>query len=85
VLFGPVHATPSKMTFGPPQGLDRLRAASMHGVAMFAIGGFTAANASAALAAGAYGVAVIREVMGATDPQKAVQALLATLGEAEVL
>ncbi len=82
VLFGPVHATPSKAAFGPPQGVDRLREASKHGVATFAVGGFTAANAGAALAAGAYGVAVIREVMSAPDPQRAVHALLANLGEA---
>jgi len=81
VLFGPVHATPSKMAFGPPQGVDRLRRASLHRVATFAVGGFTAANAGGALAAGAYGVAVIREVMGAEDPQRAVQTLLASLGD----
>jgi thiamine-phosphate pyrophosphorylase len=81
VLFGPVHATPAKAAFGPPQGIERLREASAGGIAAFAVGGLTARNAAAALAAGAYGVAVIREVMSAADPRRAVQALLAALGE----
>jgi thiamine-phosphate pyrophosphorylase len=81
VLFGPVHATPAKAAFGPPQGIERLREASARGIAAFAVGGLTARNAAAALAAGAYGVAVIREVMNAADPRRAVRALLAALGE----
>jgi thiamine-phosphate pyrophosphorylase len=81
VLFGPVHATPGKAAFGPPQGIERLREASARGIAAFAVGGITAQNAAAALAAGAHGVAVIREVMSAVDPQSAVQALLAALGD----
>ncbi len=81
VLFGPLHATPAKAAFGPPQGIERLREASARGIAAFAVGGLTAQNAAAALAAGAYGVAVIREVMSAGDPQRAVQALLAALGD----
>jgi thiamine-phosphate pyrophosphorylase len=84
VLFGPVHDTPAKATFGPPQGIHRLREASARGIAAFAVGGLTAANAPAAISAGAYGVAVIREVMSAADPQMAVQTLLAALGETRV-
>jgi len=81
VLFGPVYATPAKAAFGPPQGIERLREASARGIGTFAVGGLTAANAAAALAVGAYGVAVIREVMSAADPQEAVRALLAALRE----
>ena len=80
-LFGPVYATPAKAAFGPPQGLERLRHASVQGVAVFAIGGITAANAGEATRAGAHGVAVIREVMSAADPRRAVESLLAALGE----
>jgi len=81
VLFGPVHATPTKAEFGPPQGVERLREASASGIAAFAVGGLTAGNAPAAISAGAYGVAVVREVMSAADPRAAVHALLAALGE----
>lgn len=80
VLFGPVHATPAKAAFGPPQGTGRLREAA-RALATFAVGGLTAANAAEAIAAGAYGVAVIREVMSAANPREAVQALLTALGE----
>ena len=85
VLFGPVYATPAKAAFGPPQGLERLREASARGIATFAVGGVTAATAAAALATGAHGVAVIREVMSAADPRQAVRALLAALGETRAL
>ena len=84
VLFGPVHATPAKAAFGAPQGIERLREVSARGIATFAVGGLTAANAPAAISAGAYGVAVIREVMSAADPQAAVETLLAALGETRV-
>ncbi|MET0151152.1 MAG: thiamine phosphate synthase [Candidatus Binatia bacterium] len=80
-LFGPVHATPAKAAFGPPQGLEQLREASTRGVAVFAIGGITAANARQAIEAGAHGVAVVREIMSAADPRGAVESLLAALGE----
>jgi thiamine-phosphate pyrophosphorylase len=85
VLFGPVYATPAKAAFGPPQGIERLRAASAQGIGTFAVGGITVANAATALAMGAHGVAVIREVMSAGDPQQAVRALLAALGETRAL
>jgi thiamine-phosphate pyrophosphorylase len=81
VLFGPVHPTPSKAGLGPPQGMARLGEASERGIATFAVGGLTATNAAAALGAGAYGVATIREIMSATDPQEAARALCEALGE----
>src|SRR5437879_315289 len=58
LFFGPVFATPSKVAFGAPQGLERLaevcRAVS---IPVLAIGGITLANASACVAAGASGIA----------------------------
>jgi thiamine-phosphate pyrophosphorylase len=77
VFFGPVHATPSKAAFGPPQGEARLAAAVRAArVPVVAIGGVTAANAVAARAAGAAGVAVIRAILEAPDPAAATRALL---------
>jgi thiamine-phosphate pyrophosphorylase len=61
VFFGPVFATPSKIGFGPPQGIDRLReVCNRVGIPVLAIGGITTGNAGACLAAGAAGVAAIR-------------------------
>lgn len=80
VLFGPVHATPSKRAFGPPQGEARLREAVVAArVPVLAVGGIDATNAAAARAAGAHGVAVIRAVLAASDPASVTRTLLAAL------
>jgi thiamine-phosphate pyrophosphorylase len=61
IFFGPVFATPSKASFGAPQGLQRLtevcRAVS---IPVLAIGGITLDNAGDCFAAGAGGIAAIR-------------------------
>jgi thiamine-phosphate pyrophosphorylase len=61
-LFGPVFDTPAKRAYGPPVGLDSLRAAAcaLAPFPLVAIGGITGANMKDALAAGAQGVAAIR-------------------------
>lgn len=79
-VFGPLHDTPSKRAFGPPLGLDALRAArAATALPLFAIGGLDTANAGAARDAGADGVAVIRAVLAAADPAAAAAALRAAL------
>ncbi len=77
-LFGPVYETPSKRAYGAPQGIERLRDAARAAIPVYAVGGITAATAAPVLEAGAHGVAVIREVMGAEDPRAAVERLLAS-------
>ncbi len=76
LFFGPVFATPSKVAFGVPQGLERLaevcRAVS---IPVLAIGGITLANASACLAVGASGIAAIRLFQDAPDIPSLVQSL----------
>lgn len=67
-FFGPVYATPSKASFGPPQGLERLREVSgAVAIPVLAIGGINAENARACLDAGAAGVAAIRLFQDARD------------------
>jgi thiamine-phosphate pyrophosphorylase len=75
-LFGPVYETPSKLAYGAPQGIERLREAARAAIPLYAVGGVTAANATEVHRAGAHGVAVIREVMSAPDPRAAVERLL---------
>lgn len=75
--FGPIHETPSKLPFGPPVGVEALRAAVPLGLPLVALGGMDAARAPEAFAAGAHGLAVIRAWLEAPDPAAAVRALLA--------
>jgi thiamine-phosphate pyrophosphorylase len=83
IVFGPVFTTPSKLAYGPPQGLQQLAAVVRQiPIPVLAIGGVDHANLPQVLAAGAYGVAMIRAVLAAVDPCQAVKRLhtvLATL------
>ncbi len=61
VLLGPIFETPTKTAFGPPLGLDALRAvASRLKLPVLALGGITVERLRSCLEAGAAGVAGIR-------------------------
>lgn len=83
IVFGPVFTTPSKVAYGPPQGLQHLttvvRAVR---IPVLAIGGIDPVNLPQVVQAGAYGVAMIRAVLAAPDPYKATQQLRATFAAA---
>jgi thiamine-phosphate pyrophosphorylase len=79
-FFGPVYSTPSKASYGAPQGEARLReAAAAARVPLLAIGGVTVARIPEVRAAGAAGAAVIRAILAAEDPAAATRALLDAL------
>jgi thiamine-phosphate pyrophosphorylase len=82
VTISPVFPTASKPGYGPAIGLDGLAevAARVPGP-VIALGGITVANAPLCLSAGARGVAVMGEVMRATEPQALVEAMLAGISE----
>jgi len=80
VVFGPVFTTPSKMAYGPPQGLQQLAAVvrQVH-IPVVAIGGIDATNLPQVMHTGAYGVAMIRAILAAPDPYSATKQLQAAL------
>src|SRR6266699_2481897 len=73
---GPCFATPTKSDAGPPlgpEGFTALARLAPEGTPVIGIGGITAANARAIVAAGAAGVAVIGGVLGAADPEESAR------------
>ncbi|MBI3091216.1 MAG: thiamine phosphate synthase [Candidatus Tectomicrobia bacterium] len=72
VLFGPVFATPSKLAFGSPQGIERLRQVCRAvSCPVLAIGGIKAQHLPEVLGVGAHGVAVISAILASPDPTAA--------------
>ena len=80
VGIGPLYETSSNPDAGRAIGpVAFARLAKACRIPAVAIGGIDAANASAAMRAGAAGVAVIRAVFGAPDPESAARAIRAAV------
>lgn len=80
LLFGPVYFTPSKATYGAPQGLAALREiVDKIAVPVYAIGGIKTENLAETIKTGVRGVALISAVMSAADPVRAAQSILTML------
>jgi thiamine-phosphate pyrophosphorylase len=77
--LSPIFPSASKPGYGPALGLAALRDGAAAGLPLYALGGVGAANAAQCLAAGADGIAVMGEVMRATDPAGRVRAILEAL------
>ncbi len=76
LFFGPIFATPSKSTFGAPQGLDRLAVVCRAvAIPVLAIGGITLENAASCINAGAAGLAAIRLFQEAHHPANILESL----------
>lgn len=68
IFFGPVFSTPSKESFGPPQGIEKLREVCVAlPVPVFAIGGITVKNSASVATTGASGIAAIRLFQDSAD------------------
>lgn len=71
---GPIFAQNTKPDATPPLGVEGLRALVKHArKPVIAIGGLTAANSAAVLAAGADGLAVVSAIVAADDPESATR------------
>ena len=80
VTVSPVFPTASKPGYGPAIGLDGLaEIVTRVPGPVIALGGINAATAPLCLSAGASGVAVMGEMMRATNPQAAMEAMLAAI------
>jgi thiamine-phosphate pyrophosphorylase len=75
IAVGPVYPTPTKEG-RPAVGLELVRyAAARAPKPWFAIGGIDAANVADVVAAGARGIAVVRAIVDAPDPERAAAEL----------
>ena len=80
LLFGPVYFTPSKATYGTPQGVAALKAlVEKVALSVYAIGGINVANLAATMDTGVRGVALISAIMSAQNPTAAARTILTKL------
>lgn len=80
VLFGPVYFTPSKASFGSPQGLAALRnLVETSALPVYAIGGITGENTSAVKNLGVRGIALIAAIISAENPKVTTQTIVQSL------
>ena len=80
ITFGPVYPTPSKATYGPPVGVERLsETAELLRIPVFALGGIKRENTPEAMATGAAGIALISAIIAAGNPTKEACAFLSLL------
>lgn len=76
IIFGPVFPTPSKLAYGPPQGVEKLaQVCRKVSIPVLAIGGITAQNLAECAAAGAAGIAAIRLFQDTQDLAGMVRSL----------
>ena len=77
VMFGPVFFTPSKASYGSPQGLAALKKiVEKISLPVYAIGGIKPENIAETRCSGVHGVALISAVMSAADPKDATKSIL---------
>jgi thiamine-phosphate pyrophosphorylase len=78
ITFGPVYSTPSKAQYGPPVGVDALRAVCREiRIPVFGLGGISESLVETVLSAGAAGIALISAILAAPDIERAASDFVA--------
>ncbi len=68
ITFGPIFATPSKLRYGAPAGIEALKAVKQKtAIPVFGLGGIKREDVQAVMHAGADGIAMISAIFGAED------------------
>ena len=71
ITFSPIYETPSKASYGPPQGLDSLRQITQAvNLPVLALGGITLDRVPECLEQGAFGVALISDIWDSSNIKK---------------
>ncbi|MCE5313117.1 MAG: thiamine phosphate synthase [Nitrospiraceae bacterium] len=82
ITFGPVYATPSKMKYGEPVGINTLADAVRNvSIPVYALGGVDHENLDDVRRTGAYGAAVIRAGLLSRDIKKFIRDFENTSGD----
>ena len=77
IVFGPVYFTPSKASYGSPQGLTTVKKiVEKIALPVYAIGGIKSENIAETRRTGVRGVALISAVMSVPDPKNATKRIL---------
>lgn len=85
ITLGPVYRTASKLEYGSPIGLDALnKICGKIEIPVFAIGGIKDQRIAEVKKAGAFGVAMISEIFGASNISRKAKALMSVLRESEM-
>ncbi len=68
ITFSPIYETPSKTSYGPPQGLDTLRQVTQAvRLPVLALGGITLNRVPECMEQGAFGVALISDIWSSSN------------------
>lgn len=77
ITLGPVFHTPSKAAYGEPLGLESFKEITSNiQIPVFALGGVKKTNIKEVKAAGAYGYAIISEIMAADNIKETTENIL---------
>jgi thiamine-phosphate pyrophosphorylase len=77
IAFGPVYRTPAKRKYGNPVGIDALKQVCRKiSIPVFAIGGINSNRIKHLRESGAYGVAMIRDVLASNNIKRKSQELI---------